>query len=77
MGLTWGAACYPRIMKPMTGEEFLAWEVRQEGRYEFDGFPPVAMTGGGRSLMKSLVKTFETSLAFGCAVRAVHRLART
>jgi Uma2 family endonuclease len=33
-------------MKPMTGEEFLAWEVRQEGRYEFDGFRPVAMTGG-------------------------------
>lgn len=30
----------------MTIEEFLAWEERQEGRYEFDGFRPVAMTGG-------------------------------
>ncbi len=30
----------------MTVEEFLAWEARQEGRYEFDGFRPVAMTGG-------------------------------
>jgi Uma2 family endonuclease len=29
-----------------TLEKFLAWEARQEGRYEFDGFRPVAMTGG-------------------------------
>jgi Uma2 family endonuclease len=32
--------------KPMTLEEFLAWERRQDLRYEFDGFAPVAMTGG-------------------------------
>ena len=31
---------------PMTLSEFLAWEERQELRYEFDGFEPVAMTGG-------------------------------
>jgi Uma2 family endonuclease len=30
----------------MTLESFLAWEERQELRYEFDGFRPVAMTGG-------------------------------
>jgi Uma2 family endonuclease len=30
----------------MTLDEFLAWEERQELRYEFDGFQPVAMTGG-------------------------------
>jgi Uma2 family endonuclease len=30
----------------MTIEEFLAWEERQELRWEFDGFAPVAMTGG-------------------------------
>ena len=30
----------------MTVAEFLAWEARQELRYEFDGFEPVAMTGG-------------------------------
>jgi Uma2 family endonuclease len=30
----------------MTLDEFLAWERRQELRYEFDGFEPVAMTGG-------------------------------
>ena len=30
----------------MTLEEFLAWEERQPTRWEFDGFAPVAMTGG-------------------------------
>lgn len=32
--------------EPMTREQFLAWKVRRELRYEFDGFQPVAMTGG-------------------------------
>ncbi len=31
---------------PMTLAEFLAWEETQELRWEFDGFTPVAMTGG-------------------------------
>jgi Uma2 family endonuclease len=31
---------------PMTLAQFLAWEERQELRYEFDGFQPLAMTGG-------------------------------
>ena len=31
---------------PWTLAEFLAWEERQEFRWEFDGFAPVAMTGG-------------------------------
>jgi Uma2 family endonuclease len=30
----------------MTLEQFLAWEERQTLRYEFDGWQPVAMTGG-------------------------------
>ncbi len=34
------------LRKPMTLAEFLEWEERQELRYEFDGFEPVAMTGG-------------------------------
>jgi Uma2 family endonuclease len=34
------------LQKPMTTAEFLDWEERQELRYEFDGFQPVAMTGG-------------------------------
>jgi Uma2 family endonuclease len=34
------------LRKTMTLAEFLAWEAGQELRYEFDGFQPVAMTGG-------------------------------
>ena len=30
----------------MTPDEFLAWEARQDQRWEFDGFNPIAMTGG-------------------------------
>lgn len=33
------------LKQPMTLEAFLEWESRQEARYEFDGFEPVAMTG--------------------------------
>ena len=32
--------------KPLTLEDFLAWEERQELRWEFDGFAARAMTGG-------------------------------
>jgi len=31
---------------PWTAEQFLNWVATQEGRYEFDGIRPVAMTGG-------------------------------
>jgi Uma2 family endonuclease len=34
------------LYRPMTLAEFLAWEEGQELRWEFDGFEPVAMTGG-------------------------------
>ncbi len=34
------------LRKPMTLRQFLDWEQQQELRYEFDGFEPVAMTGG-------------------------------
>jgi Uma2 family endonuclease len=34
------------LRRPMTLNEFLAWEEQQESRWEFDGFAPVAMTGG-------------------------------
>jgi len=34
------------LRKPMTVERFLAWEERQELRYEFDGVQSVAMAGG-------------------------------
>jgi Uma2 family endonuclease len=34
------------LRKPMTVDQFLVWEERQELRHEFDGFQPLAMTGG-------------------------------
>jgi Uma2 family endonuclease len=34
------------LRKTLTLAEFLEWEQNQELRYEFDGFQPVAMTGG-------------------------------
>ncbi len=34
------------LRAPMTLTAFLDWEGRQPVRYEFDGFQPVAMTGG-------------------------------
>lgn len=34
------------LKRPWTTEQFLAWEERQERRYEFDGFQPIAMAGG-------------------------------
>lgn len=34
------------LRRTMTLEQFLAWEERQEARFEFDGIGPRAMTGG-------------------------------
>jgi Uma2 family endonuclease len=36
----------PVLQAPTTLAAFLDWESRQEIKYEFDGFQPVAMTGG-------------------------------
>jgi Uma2 family endonuclease len=55
--------------RPMTVEEFLAWERRQELRYEFDGFGPVAMTGGTlnhSAIATNLVAELNTRLRPGC-----------
>ena len=37
------------LRRPVTLDQFLAWEERQELRYEFDGTEPRAMTGGTRA----------------------------
>ncbi len=50
----------------MTVPAFLAWEERQELRYEFDGFDPVAMTGGTAAYDRitfNLRKALEAGLA--------------
>lgn len=38
-----------RDAPPMTLDEFLAWEEKQEVKHEFDGFGPIAMAGGTRA----------------------------
>src|SRR5271155_383839 len=55
--------------RPMTLDEFLAWERRQELRYEFDGFEPVAMTGGTldhSAIATDLVTALRSRLRPGC-----------
>ena len=37
------------LRHPMSREDFLLWAEGQEGRYEFDGVQPVAMTGGSNN----------------------------
>ncbi len=51
------------LQPAMSLEAFLDWEARQETRYEFDGFAPVAMNGGSwghwaiqRNLMGVLIQ---------------------
>lgn len=34
------------LRQPWSVDRFLAWEDRQEGRYEFDGTQIIEMTGG-------------------------------
>ncbi len=34
------------LRKPMTLQDFLAWKEKQSLRFEFDGFKPIAITGG-------------------------------
>jgi Uma2 family endonuclease len=48
-----------------TTEQFLAWAEAQEGRYEFDGDRPVAMTGGTVNhaiIMRNLHRCLDTRL---------------
>ena len=57
--------------RSLTLDEFLVWERRQELRYEFDGFEPVAMTGGTlhhSAIATRLVTMLEGRLRPGCRV---------
>jgi Uma2 family endonuclease len=66
------------LRRPMSLAEFLAWEERQELRYEFDGFQPVAMVGGTaahatvqRNLVTALTNRLRGSRCqpFGCELK--------
>ena len=55
--------------RPMTVDEFLAWERRQELKYEFDGFEPIAMTGGSlnhSAIASRLLLAFNGKLRWPC-----------
>jgi Uma2 family endonuclease len=56
-------------LKPLTLEEFLAWEAGQEERFEFDGVQPLAMTGAPyehAALIFRLTMALGTRLRAGC-----------
>ena len=57
----------------MSRDDFFAWAERQEGRYEFDGFMPVAMVGGTMShsvITGNLLMALNQQLA-GTGCRAI------
>lgn len=57
------------LSKPPTLDEFLAWERRQELRYEFDGCHAVAMTGGSlnhSSIATNVINALERRLQQPC-----------
>ncbi len=43
-------------LKPLTVDEFLAWERTQSLRYEFDGVQPLAMPGGSVSHVRTITR---------------------
>jgi Uma2 family endonuclease len=54
----------------MSVEEFLAWENRQEERWEFDGYEPRAMVGGS-SLHNQIIGALEFALRQRLAGRCI------
>jgi hypothetical protein len=44
--LVWGFGVSVALERPMSLDGFLAWEEKEEPRWEYDGFAAVAMTGG-------------------------------
>jgi Uma2 family endonuclease len=50
---------------PMSLADFLAWEERQEFKYEFDGFEPVAMVGVSRAhavIQRNIMRALDNRL---------------
>ena len=56
------------LPKPWTQEQFFTWAEAQEVPYEFDGFQPVAMTGGNAAhsvVMRGLHRALDARLRQG------------
>ena len=63
------------LLKPLTLDEFLAWERTQPVRYEFDGTQPVAMTGGtiaADRVARRLLRALERRLKPPCEAFGEH-----
>ncbi len=53
------------VRRIMTQDQFFAWDGHQGARYEFDGFQPVAMTGGSALhsiIIRNLHRTLDARL---------------
>ena len=64
--------------QPTRLEAFLAWEEQQELRWEFDGFEPVAMTGGTAehsAIQRNLYRLLSGSGVVGRSIAISVRLA--
>ena len=61
------------VRREMTVEDFLLWEEGQEGRWEFDGFEPVAMVGGTVAHATDMLAILAAELTRAAAWRAVPR----
>ena len=61
------------LHQPMSLAEFLLWEERQDLRWEFDGFEPVAMTGGtfAHEVIGGNIRAALNRLLGGTSCRAV------
>ena len=59
-----------------TTETFLAWEDRQEGKYEFDGFKVIPMTGGSVAHQDIVfnLRVLLARLLGGTSLRALHEM---
>lgn len=59
-----------------TTETFLAWEDRQEGKYEFDGFKVIPMTGGSvaHQVIVFNLCVLLARLLTGTSFRALHEM---
>jgi Uma2 family endonuclease len=56
------------VHHPIARDDFLQWEERQPARYEFDGFQPVAMTGGSANharIQRNLLRQLDSRLGNG------------
>ena len=54
------------LRRPMSRDEFLTWDGHNDGRWEFDGLQPVAMTGGSlghSAIVVNLLQQLRTRLA--------------